>query len=332
MRRLKPYLIGAIGGVLGMLLLPLSGLLPISAMPGRPGILDWYFGMAAQQSISLQSLTLEVPALDDPKRVERAAGHYEMVCAACHGSPVAPARQLADNLSPSPPPLMERMDQWHPTARIFWTIKHGIRHTAMPGWASQLRDDEVWDMVAFVETLPNLDPAAYAELASGETANDCTRCHGEKGEGALAGVPRLDIQSPAYIEAALKAFRDGTRQSGTMMTAARTLSNAEIAELARHYGQGVAIEANAETTGAAIARSGIPDRDVPACEACHGVGGRRDYPRLAGQDADYLLNQLKLFAELGAARGGQRASIMAEVVRGLTPEEMEALADFYGRQ
>lgn len=331
MTNLRPFLIGAGLGALGLGLLPLSGLLPSSAEPGQPPVLDWYFNMAAQQSITLNSLGIDVPPLDEPGMAQRGAGHYEMVCATCHGSPIAPPEQFARNLSPQPPLLVQRMAQWHPEARIFATVKHGIRRTAMPGWPTQMRDDEIWDMVAFLLALPNLNAAAYGRLASGTADNDCARCHGENGEGAIPGVPRLDIQSPAYLEAALKAFRDGTRQSGTMMAAARLLTDAQIAELAQDYGRGTEVPAAGETTAETITRHGLPDRDVPACDSCHGDTARPGYPRLAGQDADYLLNQLKLFKALGAERGGPNAHTMAEVVRGLDETQMEALAEWYGR-
>ena len=331
MTNLRPFLIGAGLGALGLGLLPLSGLLPSSAEPGQPPVLDWYFNMAAQQSITLNSLGVDVPPLDAPGMVERGAGHYEMVCATCHGSPIAPPEQFARNLSPQPPLLVERMAQWHPEARVFATVKHGIRRTAMPGWPTQMRDDEVWDMVAFLLALPDLDAATYSRLASGAADNDCARCHGTEGEGRVPGIPRLDIQSPAYLEAALKAFRDGTRQSGTMMTAARTLTDAQITDLARDYGRDTDVPAAGETTAETIVLHGLPDRDVPACDSCHGDKARPGYPRLAGQDADYLLNQLKLFKALGAERGGPNAHIMAEVVRGLDEAQMEALAEWYGR-
>lgn len=333
MINLKPYLIGAGLGLLGLGLLPLSGLLPSSAEPGQPAALDWYFNLAAQQAITLRSLGVDVPALDQPGMVARGAGHYEMVCADCHGSPVARPQQFADNLSPSPPLLVERMAQWHPEARVFATVKHGIRRTAMPGWPTQMRDEEVWDMVAFLLALPELDASGYHEMTADAGDDGCARCHGENGEGAVPRTPRLDIQAPAYIAAALKAFRDGTRQSGTMMVATRMLTDADISKLSERYGRGVTIPADGErpAQAAEIVRLGIPDRDVPACQSCHGADARVGYPRLEGQDADYLLNQLKLFKAFGAERGGPNAHIMAEVVRGLEQEQMEALAEWYGR-
>ncbi|MGB3335952.1 MAG: c-type cytochrome [Devosia sp.] len=331
MTDLKPYLIGAGLGLLGLGFVPLSGLLPSSAEPAQATALDWYFNLAAQQAITLRSVGIDVPPLDAPGMVERGAGHYEMVCADCHGSPVGNPQQFARNLSPQPPLLVERMAQWHPEERVFATVKHGIRRTAMPGWPTQMRDDEVWDMVAFLKALPDLEQSQYAAMTSGATANDCARCHGENGEGVIPGIPRLDTQTPAYLEATLKAFRDGTRQSGTMMAAARALSDEQISELAQRYGREVAEPvADGASDAAQIARFGIPDRDVPACDSCHGTAARPGYPKLDGQDADYLLSQLELFKLLGADRGGPNAHIMAEVVRGLEGEQIKALAEWYG--
>src|SRR5690606_39827747 len=68
---------------------------------------------------------IAVPDLDDPDKIARGAGLYEMVCADCHGSPTRPANRIADELSPPPPLLTERMQQWHPAQRLFFTVKHG---------------------------------------------------------------------------------------------------------------------------------------------------------------------------------------------------------------
>lgn len=337
MRKYKPYIVGAVGGVMAAAILPLTGLLDYDASRGQLGITDWYFGTAAQQSISLRSAMEPVPAFDDPAAIERSAGHYEMVCAQCHGSPVGPPEQFADNLVPKPPLLMEQMDNWHPDARVFWTVKHGIKHTAMPAWPTQMRDDEVWNMVAFLKQMPAMPAADYAELA-GLERQGCASCHGENGEGTPA-APRLDIQAPEYLAASLEAYRDGTRPSGTMMAATARMSDEQIAELSSYFGKRVEVPVReAQTPGAQIAAQGLPYRDIAACDSCHGKA-RPEYPRLMGQERDYLVRQLELFNEHGAGRGGAHAQIMAQALRvlpnlekgPLTHEEIEALADHYAR-
>ncbi len=336
-RKYRPYIVGAVGGVLVAAMVPLTGLVDFNAHNRQWGITDWYLSTAAQQSISLQSSGLAVPDLDDPAAVRRAAGHYEMVCATCHGSPAGPPDLFADNIRAAPPRLVEQMAQWHPDARVFWTVKHGIKHTAMPAWPTEIRDDEVWDMVAFLAALPELDAEEYAVL-TGEGLGTCASCHGENGEGTTA-APRLDIQSPQYLAAALIAYRQGTRASGTMMTVARGLTDEDIASLSQEFGRETKVDAATSAgPGAGIAARGIPERDIAACDSCH-MSERPEYPRLMGQQHHYLATQLELFNEHGAGRGGLHADIMAHAIRRLPnpeegplkPEEIEALADHYGR-
>ena len=337
MRPLLPILASAAAGALMMLALPVTGLLDHSARPGSNPIVDWYSLTAARQSIALRSLFITVPDLDDPVMVQRGAGHFELVCAGCHGSPAKPAARFAQDMSPQPP----RLTTWRPDARLFQTVKYGIRHTAMPAWPSHLRDDEIWDMVAFLRRMRTMSATEYAELAFGTAEpGSCAACHGENGEGRGGGFPRLDIQSPTYLADALRAFRDGSRHSGTMMAAARLLSDADITALAQQFGQGRQVPTGGNNPlGARIARDGFVTRDIPACDRCHSATARPEFPRLAGQTADYLRLQLELFQKHGAERGGRYAEIMAKVVEDalqhgphrLEPDEIEAVARHYGQ-
>ena len=336
MKRLGPFLASAAAGALFVLAIPLTGLLDHGVHSGAGGFVDGYNHLAARQSIALRSAMTAVPDLDDPKMVQRGAGHFQLVCAACHGSPEAPPAQLARDLSPAPPQLT----YWRPDARLFQTVKYGIRHSAMPAWPTDMRDDEVWDMVAFLRRLPTMDAETYALLAhGGAEPGSCASCHGPEGQGRDGAFPRLDIQSPQYIADALAAFRDGSRPSGTMMSAARGLTDADIAEFAALYGRSVSLPPGGDNErGKAIANEGIVSRDIPSCERCHGQTARQDFPRLAGQSADYLRRQLQLFQQYGAQRGGRHAEIMAKTVEDaleegphrLEPEAIEALAEYYG--
>jgi len=331
MRQWRPILIGAVGAVLSLFVLLLSGLLNFAASSGHWDVTDWVLDIAARQSVTLRSAGIEVPALDDPRMIRRGAGHYELVCAACHGSPGREPEAFAAHLTPRPPLLLDQMQHWRPAARVFWTVQHGIKRSAMPAWPTQLREDEVWEVVAFLEAMPKLTAAEYRELAGDRrSANMCSNCHGEDGRGRGEAFPRLDIQSPAYLADALHAFRDGTRASGTMITAASGLTNAQIEQLAAFYGKSSVEPISGNARGREIAERGIPERDVAACDSCHGSSARPQYPSLAGQKADYIVTQLKLFSELGEGRGGLHAEIMAKAVAGLEEDEMRAVAAWYG--
>ena len=68
------------------------------------------------------------------------------------------------------------------------------------------------------------------------------------------------------------------------------------------------------------------------CAACHGEDGTGkkefpDYPKLAGQYADYLYHSLK-----GYKSGARKNAIMAGMAQPLTDAEMRALARYYADQ
>jgi cytochrome c553 len=85
------------------------------------------------------------------------------------------------------------------------------------------------------------------------------------------------------------------------------------------------------TRGEEIARQGIPARDVPACLGCHGRPGRNPvYPELAGQPAEYLDIQLRLFR--AEQRGGtQFEHLMRNAAKNLSDEEIAALAAYFAQ-
>jgi cytochrome c553 len=69
-------------------------------------------------------------------------------------------------------------------------------------------------------------------------------------------------------------------------------------------------------------------RDAPACSACHGAQGEGQpgaaYPRLAGLDSAYLIDQLNAFAD-----GSRNNESMSPIAKALTSDERQAVAKFY---
>lgn len=65
------------------------------------------------------------------------------------------------------------------------------------------------------------------------------------------------------------------------------------------------------------------------CSLCHGEAGEtasEDFPRLSGQHEAYLLRQLRDF------RSGRRKGLMARMVRGLSEEDLGAIARYFAAQ
>lgn len=44
----------------------------------------------------------------------------------------------------------------HPEGDLFRFIHNGIQGTAMPAWSPQLSDDEIWHLINYLKTLPQV--------------------------------------------------------------------------------------------------------------------------------------------------------------------------------
>lgn len=74
------------------------------------------------------------------------------------------------------------------------------------------------------------------DAAAGKSiAGTCAGCHGADGVSAQDDWPNLAGQKAAYLESALKAFRDGERKNALMSGMATGLSDADIANLAAYF-------------------------------------------------------------------------------------------------
>lgn len=80
-----------------------------------------------------------------------------------------------------------------------------------------------------------------ADIKAGrDKAVMCQGCHGLNGNSVVPIFPKLAGQHAAYLESALKAYRDGLRKSTSakqMIPMATILSDDDIANLAAFYSQ-----------------------------------------------------------------------------------------------
>ncbi|MDP2867566.1 c-type cytochrome [Methyloversatilis sp.] len=186
------------------------------------------------------------------------------------------------------------------------------------------------------------DGAAIATTGAG-AAPACQTCHGPAGEGiAQAGFPRLAGLGAAYMQRQLDAFADGTRVNAVMMPIAQALSDTDRAAVSAYYAAlpeppGPTTPKTASTSGpeaaavgATLATRGRWADTLPACENCHGPGGRGvgpDFPLLAGQSAAYLAGQLTAWK--AGTRPPGPMGLMTVVARKLSDDEVRAIADYY---
>src|SRR4029078_986460 len=184
--------------------------------------------------------------------------------------------------------------------------------------------------------------AAKPDLAKAQqiATQVCAACHGADGNRVAAANPSLAGQDADYITLQLAHFKAGIRVNPTMQAMAAPLSDSDMQALGAYFSQqkpkGLAARDPALVKSAQqLWRGGNAARGVPACAACHsptGAGIPKNYPRLAGQYADYTYAQLKAFkaGERGGAPGGKDVNgrVMNTVAQQLTDAQMKAIADY----
>jgi cytochrome c553 len=312
------------------------GLFDVGAASGHWAVTEWFLHFAMRSSIRTWALGVDEPDALPGEALRPAAGHFARGCAWCHGAPGEPATVSAHHMLPPPPGLKGQVGQWT-DAQLFRIVKHGVRYTGMPAWPAQSRDDEVWALVAFLRALPGMSPAEYAALVrptdEGALPPACAGCHGPEGREGGPMMPILAGQREAYLRDSLAAFATGHRASGIMALPAAGLAPAERATLARRLAAltpplPADTDAALQEAGRRIAEHGRPADAIPRCLACHGPGGKPAFPRLDGQRPAYIAAQLRLFRS-GSRGGGPYAGLMTHAARGLTDDDIAALAAYF---
>ena len=165
----------------------------------------------------------------------------------------------------------------------------------------------------------------------------CSNCHGLTGNSVSPNFPNLAGQVEPYITAQLNGFKSHDRRDPAgfeyMWGLGRSLSDKQIAGLAAYYAaqspqpqplEGTAAQIEA---GRLLFGSGVPDKNIPACFSCHGPAGsgQGNFPRLAGQHADYLVKQLIVFQRTDDRPEG---AVMKVVAHDLTRQNIVDVASY----
>jgi cytochrome c553 len=177
------------------------------------------------------------------------------------------------------------------------------------------------------------DPAITARTIAQQV---CSDCHGMDGNSVSPNFPRLAAQTEVYLAAQLTEFRSHNRSDPAgfeyMWGLSKHLSDDQIKGLAAYY----AVQAPAANepgdakvvgTGREIFEKGVPAKSIPPCMTCHGdkAQGNLQFPRLAGQHADYIEKQLGVFQKTDERPEG---SIMKTIAHDLTPADITAVAEY----
>ncbi len=119
---------------------------------------------ARDRAIAVRARDVIVPTLGDEAQVLNGAGNYAAMCTGCHLAPGMGPTELSKGLYPAPPALS--LVGVRDPARAFWVIKHGIKASGMPAWGGNMPDEYIWNMVAFLQKMPELTPTQYEALVA----------------------------------------------------------------------------------------------------------------------------------------------------------------------
>jgi cytochrome c553 len=180
-------------------------------------------------------------------------------------------------------------------------------------------------------------PAAKKPAA--QAAPPCDACHGAHGEGMPAAhVPRIAGQSAEYLRKQLDDYAGGSRDNPIMTNFAKGLDDQQRDKFALHYAalsapfpaQPVSLNATQLARGHQMAFQGDEQRQVQACNSCHGPDGSgvlHSAPYLAGQSAEYLASALKAFQS--GTRKNDAGELMRSVAKRLNDADVAAVSGYF---
>ena len=160
---------------------------------------------------------------------------------------------------------------------------------------------------------------------------DCGQCHGNDEKGIDSSVPGLAGQNRAYLIQQINAFLKGDRKHPVLWPSKKT-SKTQIEFLATYY-SGLEVK-HADLEQIYISPSGLFSQSFiqlikqgesiyAPCSGCHGMEaeGIAPYPKLAGQQNNYLKQQLTHFK-----MGKRDNNLMQMMTVNLSDEDINALA------
>jgi cytochrome c553 len=168
----------------------------------------------------------------------------------------------------------------------------------------------------------------------------CARCHAFDGSAEGSGAfPKLSDMSAYYLQKELRDFASGSRADAIMSAIARRMTAEDITDVSEYYSgvHGMPTPAPPATAdllalGTRLATVGDQEKEIQACESCHGPQGRGENPAippLASQYAHYIAFQMRMW-QMGYRRN-DASQQMTNIARRLSPQDIEAIGLYFER-
>lgn len=168
--------------------------------------------------------------------------------------------------------------------------------------------------------------AAQDQEAVRAKAQVCAACHGPDGNAVSPEYPNLAGQTWRYLYVQLKDFNEGRRSNPLMSPMAANLSREDMMALANFYAA-QPLKPSAFKVDETKAKAGKAKADETLCTMCHlgGFMGQNEIPRVAGQNYEYIVLQLKAFK---ARTRTNDAGTMTSVAQTLSDTDIDNLGNY----
>jgi cytochrome c553 len=237
-------------------------------------------------------------------------------CIKCHGDD-------GNSKTPGTPNLAGQQPHYFVAATHEYL--NGARETApMHALIRGLNRIDVDSVALFFATqTPAPRPApSFGDPAAAEPKTVlCAGCHGLHGVSADSATPSLASQDADYLVNATKAYRN-KRRHAAMQLAVAALSDKDIENIAAYY---TVQKSRPAEDGQALVR-----KLTEQCNRCHGAeveGAAVNFPRINGQDKDYLTMALRAYRD-----DRRSSSVMHNMSVPYGDAVIESLASFYASQ
>jgi cytochrome c553 len=157
-------------------------------------------------------------------------------------------------------------------------------------------------------------------------AQVCAACHGADGNSVAPEFPALAGQTWRYLYIQLRDFKEKRRSNPVMSPFAEPLSREDMINIANYYA-GQKLKPSTFKVDDAKALRGKAKAEETLCTMCHlgGFLGQNEIPRVAGQNYEYIVLQLKAFK---ARTRTNDAGTMTSVAQTLSDADIENLGHF----
>lgn len=163
----------------------------------------------------------------------------------------------------------------------------------------------------------------------------CQGCHGADGNSPAPGFPKLSGQFADYLRKQILDFQSGARVDPVMSGMAAALTDStDLHDISAYFASQKQMKgaAGKSEAGEKLYREGDPARGIYGCVNCHGENGKglaadnALFPVIGGQHKEYLVKQITDL-KMGN-RKNDPGSMMANVAKGLTTAEIDALSEY----